>query len=274
MLEDLARWVSENMHLLYRYVAALAVVALFYYVSKVVSKPVSRLGVTLKPEVVHNLERLVRFLFVLAGFVVALSIVGIDLGGLLIAAGFTGLVVGLAAQQTLGNFFSGLALILEGRLKVGDSVRIGSDGGVVESVGLMSTTLRLWSGEVLTVPNSALMSSSVYNFSKSVARRVDASVGVSYESDVDRAIEVIRNVLWRSEAVLAEPEPQVLVDSFGESSVNLVVRFWVPSQLFVPARSAVLRDIRKALEAEGIEIPYPMRVVWLRESPGSRAPGS
>lgn len=265
MLEELGRWVSENAHLLYRYLIALAVVAAFYYVSRVASRPISRLSVALKPEVVHNLERFARAAFVFVGVLIALSIIGIDLGGLLIAAGFTGLVIGLAAQQTLGNLFSGLALLLEGRLKVGDSVRIGSDGGVVESVGLMSTTVRLWSGEVLTVPNSSVMSSPVYNFSRSVARRVEATVGVSYRSDLEEAIKVIREALWNNELVLAEPEPMVFVDSFGESSVNLRVMFWVPSQAFLAARSSGLSSIKRALDSAGIEIPLPQRVVWLRE---------
>jgi len=274
MLEELAEWARENVHLVYRYLAAAAVIAASYYVGRQLSKPIYRARVEVRPEVLHNVARLVRLAAILIGIAVALSIVGIDLGGLLLAAGFTGLVIGLAAQQTLSNLFAGLTLIFEGRVRVGDSVRIGGDGGVVESVGVMSTKIRLWSGEVLTVPNSVVVSSPVYNFSRSVARRAEVSIGISYTSDVGKAVEVIRSVLWENELVLAEPEPTVIVDSLGESSVNLKVLFWLPAQEFWTVRRGVVADLKRALESSGIEIPYPQRVVWIRSgtTSGSGSP--
>jgi len=269
VLEELAEWAWENLHVVYRYLAAVAVIVASYYVGRQLSKPIYRAKVEVKPEVLHNVARLVRLAAILVGLTVALSIVGIDLGGLLIAAGFTGLVVGLAAQQTLSNFFAGLTLIFEGRVRVGDSVRIGNDGGVVESVGIMSTKIRLWSGEVLTVPNSVVVSSPIYNLSRSVARRAEVSIGISYTSDIGKAVEVIRSVLWENELVLAEPEPMVIVDSLGESSVNLKVLFWLPAQEFWTVRREVIADLKNSLESSGIEIPYPQRVVWIRSGTSS-----
>ncbi len=269
MLEELARWAQENAHLIYRYLAAAAIITAFYYIGKQLSKPIYRASVEIKPEVLHNIARLVRLAAILIGVAIALSIVGVDLGGLLLAAGFAGLVVGLAAQQTLSNFFAGLTLIFENRIRVGDSIRIGDDSGVVESVGIMSTRIRLWSGEVLTIPNSSVLSSPIYNFSRSVARRAEVSIGVSYTSDLGRAIEVIRSVLWNNELVLVEPEPTVIVDSLGESSVNLKVLFWLPAQEFWTVRREVIADLKKALESSGIEIPYPQRVVWIRSGTSS-----
>jgi len=266
MLEELAEWAQENVHVIYRYLVAAAVIAASYYAGRQLSKPIYRARAEVKPEVLHNIARLVRLAAILIGIAVALSIIGIDLGGLLLAAGFTGLVIGLAAQQTLSNLFAGLTLIFEDRIRVGDSVRIGSDWGMVESVGIMSTKIRLWSGEVLTVPNSVVMSSPLYNFSRSVARRAEVSIGISYTSDIGKAVEVIRSVLWENELVLAEPEPTVIVDSLGESSVNLKVLFWLPAQEFWTVRREVVADLKRALESSGIEIPYPQRVVWIKSS--------
>jgi len=274
MLEELTRWIQENSYLLYRYLVAAAVIAASYYIGKHISKPIYRARVEVKPEVLHNIAMTVRLAAVLVGVAAALSIAGVDLGGLLLAAGFTGLVVGLAAQQTLSNLFAGLTLIFEDRIRVGDSVRIGDDWGMVESVGIMSTKIRLWSGEVLTVPNSVVMSSPVYNFSRSVARRAEVLIGISYTSDVGKAVEVIKSVLWGNELVLAEPEPTVIVDSLGESSVNLKVLFWLPVQEFWTVRREVIADLKRALESSGIEIPYPQRVVWIRSdtTSGPRPP--
>lgn len=266
MLEELAEWARENVHVIYRYLVAAAVIAASYYAGRQLSKPIYRARAEVKPEVLHNIARLVRLAAILIGIAVALSIVGIDLGGLLLAAGFTGLVIGLAAQQTLSNLFAGLTLIFEDRIRVGDSVRIGNDWGMVESVGIMSTKIRLWSGEVLTIPNSVVVSSPIYNFSRSVARRAEVSIGISYTSDIGKAIEVIRSVLWENELVLAEPEPMVIVDSLGESSVNLKVLFWLPAQEFWTVRREVIADLKRALESSGIEIPYPQRVVWIKSS--------
>jgi small-conductance mechanosensitive channel len=133
----------------------------------------------------------------------------------------------------------------------------------------MSTQIRLWSGEVLTIPNNDLMSSKIYNFSRSIARRVDISVPISYTSNISKALEVIRGLLDSKELVLAEPQPVLIVDSLGDSAIIIKVLFWVPSQEFWTVRREIIREVKEALEAVGIEIPYPQRVVWLRGS-GSR----
>jgi len=257
-------WIVVNAYLI-KYIAAVVAFVVFYYLSKIVAKQVSRLKIEAKPETIHNIERATRIAVIFVGILVALSIAGVDLGGLIVAAGFAGLVVGLAAQQTLSNLFAGLVLLIEGRIKVGDAVKINNEWGMVESVGIMSTQIRLWSGEILTLPNSTILASPIYNYSRSVARRVDIKIGISYRSDIDKAIEVIKTVLWNNELVLAEPEPVIIVDSLAESSVDLKILFWVPAQEFWTVRKVVIRDLKKALESVGIEIPLPQRVVWLRE---------
>lgn len=217
------------------------------------------------PEILHNITRTLKIFLLALGFLIVLPILGIELSGLLVAVGFTGIVVGLAAQQILSQFFAGISLLLEGRARVGDSIRIGDDWGVIESIGLMSTQIRLWSGEILTMPNNDLVSSKIYNFSRPVARRVDISIPISYTSNVSKALEVIRSLLDSKELVLAEPQPVLIVDSLGDSVIIIKVLFWVPSQEFWTIRREIIREIKESLEAVGIEIPYPQRVIWLRE---------
>ncbi len=217
------------------------------------------------PEILHNITRTLKIFLLALGFLIVLPILGIELSGLLVAVGFTGIVVGLAAQQILSQFFAGISLLLEGRARVGDSIRIGDDWGIIESIGLMSTQIRLWSGEILTMPNNDLVSSKIYNFSRPVARRVDISIPISYTSNVSKALEVIRSLLDSKELVLAEPQPVLIVDSLGDSVIIIKVLFWVPSQEFWTIRREIIREIKESLEAVGIEIPYPQRVIWLRE---------
>lgn len=253
-----------NVEWISRVIAAVIAIFVAYYVGKLVGSYVEKALIKAPPEVVYNITRATRITFLFIGVLAALSILRIDLTGFLLAAGFAGIVIGLAAQQTLGNFFAGLTLLLEGRLRVGDSIRIDNDWGVVESVGLISTRIRLWSGEVLTIPNGILLSSRLYNYTPAIARRADITIGISYNSNIAKAVEIIKRVLEENELVLAEPQPVVVVDSLGESSVNLRVIYWASSQKFFDVRKTVIRDLKEALEREGIEIPYPQRVVWLK----------
>ncbi|MEM4557754.1 MAG: mechanosensitive ion channel family protein [Desulfurococcaceae archaeon] len=247
-----------------RIVAAILAIIIAYYIGKVAGDYAKKALVKAPPEVIYNVSRATRLVFLIVGVLIALSILRIDLTGFLLAAGFAGIVIGLAAQQTLGNFFAGLTLLLEGRLRVGDSIRVDNDWGVVESVGLISTRIRLWSGEILTLPNSVLLSSRLYNYTPAIARRADITIGISYRSDIGKAIDIIKRVLDENDLVLANPPPVVIVDSLGESSINLKVLYWAPSTRFWDVRRTIVKDLKEALEKEGIEIPYPQRVVWLK----------
>jgi len=254
-----------DISLLLRILISITVIVVSYYLGIVLSNYIMKLKLKAPPEILHNITRTLKIFLLALGFLIVLPILGIELSGLLVAVGFTGIVVGLAAQQILSQFFAGISLLLEGRARVGDSIRIGDDWGVIESIGLMSTQIRLWSGEILTMPNNDLVSSKIYNFSRPVARRVDISIPISYTSNVSKALEVIRSLLDSKELVLAEPQPVLIVDSLGDSVIIIKVLFWVPSQEFWTIRREIIREIKESLEAVGIEIPYPQRVIWLRE---------
>jgi len=262
----LISWMNSHLMTAVKIAAALAAIAVSYYVAELISSRAVRKRLKAPPEVVHNFARGVKWSIVALGFLIALSVLGINLSGILVAAGFTGIVVGLALQQTLSQLFSGISLLLEGRIRVGDSVMIGTSGGVVENVGLMTTQIRAWSGEIISLPNNNVFSNNVTNFSKAVARRADFVIGISYASDIDKALSVIRSVLEKSELVLIDPPPTIWVDSLADSSVNIKVMFWVPMQHYWTVRSDMIKEIKKALDRAGIEIPFPQRVVWLRKT--------
>jgi small-conductance mechanosensitive channel len=253
-----------DLELIARIIAAIAAIVVAYLIGKLAESQIRKARIEAPPEIVYNIARSIKLLIIAIGVFAALSILKVDLTGLLIAAGFAGIVIGLAAQQTLGQLFAGVALIVEGRLRVGDSIRIGDDWGLVTSIGLLSTRIRLWSGEVLTIPNSDVMSSKIYNYSKSIARRSNITIGISYDSNISKAIDVIKRVLEDKELVLAVPEPTVIVDSLGDSAVLLKILFWVPTQGYWTVIREIIREIKEELEKEGIEIPYPQRVLWLK----------
>lgn len=268
--DSIIDYIPLSMDLFIKILIAITIFIVLYYIGVLVSNYIRRAKLKASPELIYNLARTAKYIIAFSGFLAALSVLGVELSGLLIAAGFTGIVIGLAAQQTLSQLFAGISLILEGRARVGDAIRIGDDWGVIESVGLMSTQIRLWSGEILTIPNDSVMGSKIYNYSKSVARRIDLTIGISYSSSISKALNIITSLLSEKELVLAEPPPTLMVDSLGDSAVIIKVLLWVPNSEFWTIRKEIIREIKEALEAGGIEIPFPQRVVWLRSGTESK----
>jgi small conductance mechanosensitive channel len=212
---------------------------------------------TLATLVKSVLRYLVDFLVILT----VLSMMGIDTSSLLVGAGLLGLAVGFGAQNLVRDFLSGFFILLEDQFAVGDHVRVGGMEGVVEEMGLRTTRLRSFGGEVHIIPNGKI--EDVTNMSRG-PMRVMFDVSVAYESDIDRAIAVIDEALARYAAKSEDivEGPKVLgAEQFGESGVNL--RIWArarPLQQWAVARD-LRREVKKALDAAGIEIPYPRRVL-------------
>ncbi len=200
-------------------------------------------------------------------FFLALNMAGITsrLGALLAAAGITGIVLGLSAQTVIANFISGLFMYFDKPLRIGDPVRIGELEGVVEDIRILSTRIRSWDGTLIRIPNDKLFNSNIINLQRYPARRMDLTVGIAYSADAQRAIEAIRKTLDEMPLVLAEPEPWIFVEDLGDSSVNLSVRAWVPSEKWFDVKGEIVGRIKRALDEAGIEIPFPQRVNWFAE---------
>jgi len=213
-----------------------------------------------------NLEKLVYYGIISIGFVIALSSIGFSLSGLLVAGGIMGIVIGFASQTVVSNLISGLFLIVEKPIKVGDSVNINDVAGVVEDVRILSTTIRTFDGIYTRLPNDKVFSSNIQNYVAHGARRFAYSIGIRYRDDADKAKEVIEGLLGTHPLILKEPAPQVFVDELGNSSVNLKVRMWAPSTHWYGVYTEMLWKIKTTLEDNGIQIPFPQRVVWFEDT--------
>lgn len=254
-----------------KYIMAVVAFALSVVIGKYLDKLVTRaLLKTASVYVAKMAGKLFLYAAAVLGIVATISILGIDVSSLIIASGFLGIVIGLAAQSSLGEAIAGLFFTAEGHVRVGDLVELGDMIGYVIDIGFLSTKVRTLDGRIIRVPNSTLISSNVVNLSRIRARRYDIPVGISYLSDIGKAVEVIRDVLDRSEYVLAEPEPEIFVEELGESSVNLLVRAWIPIEYWWEVRKYLVKEIKEALDRNGIEIPFPQRVVWLRGTKGAQ----
>ena len=211
------------------------------------------------------IERIVFYGIIAAGVTAALSPLGIDLTGLLVAGGVMGIVVGFAAQTVVANALSGIFLHIDRPLKLGDPVQVENISGHVIDISIFSTKIKTWDGNIVRIPNDKLFSTLITNYTASVARRIEFKIGISYSSDIGKAKEAILRVFNDHPLVLINPPPEVFVDDFGDSAIVLAARCWVPAPLWLRIRKELLELIKKSFDEVGVEIPFPQLDLHVKE---------
>ena len=215
------------------------------------------------PGLTSFLASLVYFLVMAFVLISMLGSFGVQTASLVAVLGAASFAVGLALQGSLSNFASGVMLLFFRPFKVGDYVDVAGVAGSVKSIAIFTTTLATPDNVRIEVPNSKIYGDIIKNFGGYDTRRIDLTVGISYHDDMARAIEAIRTVVARDSRVLPEPAPMIAVAELGDSSVNLVVRPWVQSADYWAVRFDLIAAIKNALDAAGIEIPFPQRAVTM-----------
>ncbi|MBC7114401.1 MAG: hypothetical protein PWR13_630 [Archaeoglobi archaeon] len=248
---------------LHDFLFAALVMALSVIFARVLTRSLRRtLSEKIEKDRLEVILKVIYFGIITVAFLSISPLIGINLSGILVAGGILGIIIGFASQSTVSNLISGIFIILEKPIKIGDAIEVEGIRGVVEDVSILSTIMRTFDGLYVRVPNEKIFVSNIINFTAHVARRFEFMIGVSYSSDIKKAIELIRKIGEEHPFVLKNPEPQVFVYEFGDSSVNLNARFWAPSQVWFSVRMELLERIKKEFDENGIEIPFPQRVIW------------
>ena len=203
------------------------------------------------------------------GFMAALSQLGVNISVFLLAGGVAGIVIGFASQTIASNLLSGIFLYLDRPFKQGDPVMIGDVGGILHDISIFSTRVRRWDGVLVRIPNETVFRSKIEMLGMTIARRIEYRIPLAKASDVEKARKTIIEVLERDPLVLAEPEPEVFIESLGERGVEINVRIWAPSQKWHTVRTRAIEEIRKALEEAGIEVAAPYRIIEFTGKNGS-----
>lgn len=214
-------------------------------------------------EIVIRLGQIVIFL---AAALLALTVWEVNLQGLLVGAGFLGIVVGLAARQTLGALIAGFVLMFSRPFEIGDWIEIGEEEGVVTDITIMNTRLENFDGEVVYLPNDRVNERAIVNRSRRGSLRLRVDVGIDYDSDSEHAKTVALEAIEEIDVVADGPPPQIVPKSFGDSAVVLEMRFWIDHP--TPPRKwnaveRVVTQVKAAFEREEIKIPYPQRELIL-----------
>ena len=215
---------------------------------------------------------IVRKVIFFVGFVIALSMLEIDIGPMLAAIGAVGFIIAFALQETLGNFAAGVMILIYRPFDVKDFVDIGGTTGTVRNLTLVSTTLLTPDNKLVIVPNNKIWGGVITNFSANATRRVDMTFGVGYDDDLQKTAQILEEIITKHEKVLKDPAPVVKIHELGASSVNFIVRPWVNTADYWTVFWDVTREVKKRFDEAGISIPYPQQDVHMYHVEGPKGP--
>jgi small-conductance mechanosensitive channel len=254
-------WASYATSWMLRMALALLVLLVGLWLARVAMRVLTRVltRMNVDPMLREFLRNLAHGALVVVVVVAALDQAGVPMTSLLAALGAAGLAIALALRDSLSNLAAGVMLLLLKPFRAGDLVAIVGQVGKVESLRLMHTVLLTPDNCELILPNNRVANEPILNYTARPTRRIDLVVGIAYRDDVGRAFDVVRGVLDAEPRVLRDPAPQLLVDKLAESSVDLAIRPWVATDDFLEARAALLRKLKEALSAAGIDVPFPQR---------------
>lgn len=256
------------------YAVALLILVFGFLVAKLVARAIERF--MRQQDSPHGAAvggKIAFYSILLLTIFAALTHLGVELTGLLAAAGIFTVAIGFAAQTSVSNVISGLFLLVDRPFSINDTVKIDTTIGTIISIDLLSSKVRTFDNLVVRIPNETLLKATITNYTLFGVRRIDIPVQVAYSTDLREAQRVLGDVMRRHKAVLDEPEPVVLTELLADSGVNLLIRAWVDRTEFIQARSDLTMAVKEALEQADIEIPFPQRVVHHRyegERPGLR----
>lgn len=204
--------------------------------------------------------------------IIALNQIGLDTTAMIALLGAAGLAVGLALQDSMKNFATGVLLIIFRPFSTGHFVEAAGISGVVESITLFTSTLVTADNREIIVPNNAIYTSTITNYSARPQRRVDMVFAVSYEDDLRKARELLQRIVEADPRVLAEPAPDIVVGELTNSSVNFFVRPWVKTADYWPVKFEITEKAKLAFDDQGITIPYPQIEVHMQPD-GAKSQG-
>jgi small-conductance mechanosensitive channel len=272
VVDETVAYLEAQQLLVGRLAGSLALFLVAYVGARIVADTVEDFGrqtdwiTEHQKEIVLRMSQLGFFVTIGLGL---LTVWGITLNGLLVGAGFLGIVIGFAARQTLGSLLAGFVLMFSRPFTIGDWVRIGDQEGIVTDITIFNTRLENFDGEFVVMPNDQVSNQAITNRSQKGLLRLRVDVGIDYTNDPDHARRVALDAIGDCTEVVDAPPPQVFPKSFGDSAVVMEMRFWIDHP--TPPRkwkavSAVVTSVKTAFEEEDITIPFPQRQVSGRDA--------
>ncbi len=274
-IEQAIDWMDvffSSLSMLERIGVNLIVSAIIFFVAKIAVMVVKRLlnkaegrHVKFTPLMSGFVFKLLKVLIWIFAILFILAVWGIDLTPVVAGLGVTGVVLGFALQESISSIFSGMMLAINQPFELGDYVDIGSTSGTVRAMDIMSVTLTTPDNRKITMSNKIVWSQVITNYSSMDKRRLDMNAGVAYGTDLNKAKQVIKDVIDSYPEVLKDPAPVIEVSELADSEITFIVRPWVAPSDYWPVKWRFQKDICEALERAGIEIPYNKLDVYVKK---------
>ena len=256
---------KELIELLFPFLKALIFFVVGHYLAKLIAKLVRKLmqrknSAELFADFIAQMTYAVAFSIAL---VAGLETLGLNISSILAVLGAMGLAIGLALKDSLSNYAAGIIISVLGPFRTGDFVEVAGLTGTVTDVSLFSTILTTTDNKLVTIPNNSILSEPITNYTAKNTRRVDITIGVSYNDDLRLVRGILTDILESHPLILKDPAASVLLLDLADSSVNFACRPWVDKENYWSVRDDLLVSIKTKLEAAGCSIPYPQQDVHL-----------
>lgn len=242
---------------LFRLIGAIIILLILWVIYKCVRKALKK--VPEEKVSAHNmmiLQKGVKYLFYLVSGMYILSLFGVNINAIWGAAGIAGLAIGFAAQTSVSNLISGVFVLSEKTMKVGDYITVGGESGIVDSVGLLSVKIHTLDNQMIRIPNSTIINSNFTNNSYFPRKRMTFAVSIDYKTDMKTALAAIKTVPELCSTVLEEPAPAAWFDGFDDSGIKMTLAVWfIPSDL-IQTKNDVFIGIKQRFDEAGINIPF------------------
>jgi small conductance mechanosensitive channel len=271
LLSQILEYIEKNQEIIISTAINLTVAIIIFYIGRVLARGVSTLiGKALLHRkvdraVVSFLSSIVYAAILIAVALIALSHLGIQTASFIAILGAAGLAVALALQGSLSNFASGVLIIVFRPFKAGDLVDVAGISGVVERIDIFQTVFKTGDNKKIFVPNSQITGGAIVNYSAEAQRRVDLTIGISYDSDLRKAKQLLENIVAADTRILKDPASVIAVSALADSAVQLIVHSWVQSADYWQVYWDTLEQVKLTFDQEGIEIPYPQMSLHLRK---------
>ncbi|AOV95918.1 mechanosensitive ion channel protein MscS [Edwardsiella hoshinae] len=276
-IQNAGSWLLRNQDLLLSYavnlVAAVVIMIVGSLVARGISSTLTRLlkARGLDVTVVHFLAAMVRYGILAFTIIAALGRLGVQTTSVIAVIGAAGLAIGLALQGSLSNFAAGVLLVLFRPFRAGEVVDLGGVVGTVREVQIFSTTLATADNKIIVVPNGKIIAGNIINFSREPKRRIDITVGVAYDADIDVVKRVLGEVVAADTRILHDDGVTIRLNEMAASSLNFVVRVWSNNADYWAIYFDLMENFKRALDANDIGIPFPQMDVHLYRTSAAKA---
>ena len=251
---------------LFKLIGTMLIIFVIWIAFRLIAKAIRRVPESKLPaQRTAIIIRFLKYIFYVVVALYVLGLFGINLKAIWGAAGIAGVAIGFAAQTSVSNLISGLFVLTEGSIHVGDTIIVGDVTGIVDEVKLLSIRVHTYDNQMVRIPNSTIINSNLTNNSYHNKRRLTLKVGVDYSTDMRLALETLKKAPDLCPTVLKDPAPAVWFDGFDSSSINLVVAVWFKPVDFLQTKNDLYVAIKQVLDEAGISIPFNQLDVMIKK---------